>query len=98
MNLKKQLAAGGALLAVTAAAACLKLAQWAGRQIEKAAEKVICRALRPTEKNKNGYRRSYFSFRERKILPRGNRELTFSPVEVIIIVHGTSTKNSFLYI
>ena len=34
MNLKKQLAAGGALLAVTAAA-CLKLAQWAGRQIEK---------------------------------------------------------------
>ena len=33
MNLKKQLAAGGALLAVTAAA-CLKLAQWAGKKIE----------------------------------------------------------------
>ena len=32
MNLKKQLAAGGALLAVTAAA-CLKLAQWAGRHL-----------------------------------------------------------------
>ena len=41
MNLKKQLAAGGAMLAVTAAA-CLKLAQWAGRQIEKRQRKNAC--------------------------------------------------------
>lgn len=34
MNMKKQLALGGALLTATTAA-CLKLAQWAGRQIEK---------------------------------------------------------------
>ena len=37
MNMKKQLALGGALL--TAAAACLKLAQWAGKKIESRQKK-----------------------------------------------------------
>ena len=36
MNMKKQLALGGALLT---AAACLKLAQWAGKKIESRQKK-----------------------------------------------------------
>lgn len=74
MNLKKQLAAGGALLAVTAAA-CLKLAQWAGRQIEKRQrKKVICRSLRPAEKNKNVYPAVLiFHFPGAKNFPRGQQ-------------------------
>ena len=73
-----------------------------GRQADRkaAAEKVICRALRPAEKNKNGYPAVLiFHFPGAKnFAPGATGELTFSPVEVIIIVHGTSTKNSFLYI
>ena len=38
MNMKKQLALGGALLTATAAA-CLKLAQWAGKKIESRQKK-----------------------------------------------------------
>ena len=38
MYLKKQLAAGGALLAVTAAA-CVNLAKWAGKKIEERTKK-----------------------------------------------------------
>lgn len=38
MKLKKQLALGGALLAATSTA-CLKLAQWAGKKIEKRQKK-----------------------------------------------------------
>ena len=38
MNMKKQLALGGALL-TAATAACLKLAQWAGKKIESRPKK-----------------------------------------------------------
>ena len=38
MKMKKQLAAGGALLAVTTAA-CVKLAKWAGRKIDQRQQK-----------------------------------------------------------
>ncbi|MDO4811425.1 MAG: hypothetical protein Q3985_05710 [Eubacteriales bacterium] len=38
MNIKKQLMIGGALLTVTSAA-CLKLAQWAGKKIEERQKK-----------------------------------------------------------
>jgi hypothetical protein len=38
MKLKKQLAAGAALLAVTTAA-CVKLAQWAGKKIDQRTKK-----------------------------------------------------------
>lgn len=39
MNMKKQLALGGALLTAATAAACLKLAQWAGKKIESRQKK-----------------------------------------------------------
>mgnify|MGYP004562533385 FL=1 len=38
MNMKKQLALGGALL-TAATAACLKLAQWVGKKIESRQKK-----------------------------------------------------------
>ena len=38
MKMKKQLAAGAALLAVTSAA-CVKLAKWAGKKIEERQKK-----------------------------------------------------------
>lgn len=38
MNMKKQLALGGALL-TAATAACLKLAQWAGKKIKSRQKK-----------------------------------------------------------
>ena len=38
MKMKKQLAIGGVLLAVTAAA-CVKLAKWAGKKIEERTKK-----------------------------------------------------------
>lgn len=38
MKMKKQLAIGGALLAATAAA-CVKLAKWAGKKIEERTKK-----------------------------------------------------------
>lgn len=38
MKIKKQLALGGALL-TAASAACLKLAQWAGKKIKEREEK-----------------------------------------------------------
>lgn len=38
MNMKKQLALGGALL-TAATAACLKLAQWTGKKIESRQKK-----------------------------------------------------------
>ncbi len=38
MKMKKQLAVGGALLAVTTAA-CVKLAKWAGKKIEQRTKK-----------------------------------------------------------
>lgn len=38
MKMKKQLAAGGALLVMTAAA-CVKLAKWAGKKIEERTKK-----------------------------------------------------------
>ena len=38
MKMKKQLAAGGALLVMTATA-CVKLAKWAGRKIDQRQQK-----------------------------------------------------------
>lgn len=74
MNLKKQLAAGGAMLAVTAAA-CLKLAQWAGRQIEKRQRKKCFAALSGRQRKIRTAIPPFLFFisRERKILPRGQQ-------------------------
>lgn len=55
MNMKKQLALGGALLTATAAA-CLKLAQWAGKKIESRQKK----NNNPTARGEAGASPSYY--------------------------------------